>query len=393
MKWFIFFLTLPHFKPSCLEYLWPIMDIFFDIGRIISVVIIFFVCLLKKKVPSKPVWILAIMYSWVCILTYFNDGNLWSAVITFISVISVALIVDLFAKYKETIIGAFMFNFECLIYLNLLSILVGYPEGIYTRDIGGAGYFLGYRTGFLYYSLLAICVAVLYAQIFQKRLRSIILVLASYACVFITWSAASVGALIIIAILFFSQWTQIRRWLTFPKIFISSICVDLVITVFRITDRLVWAVWIIETVLKRQITFTGRTFIWDQAMSLIIQHPILGYGAVPHIYMWGRSNHAHNQYFELILDGGIILLVLFLLFNLMIGRQLIKHRRDPNVYYFLILLTGLYIVFITEVLEPVPGYMLFMIAYHVDKFCVPALQKFRRKRKIYVQNSKIPQKH
>ena len=78
--------------------------------------------------------------------------------------------------------------------------------------------------------------------------------------------------------------------------------------------------------LGKEITLTGRTFIWASALKKIHAAPIMGYG-----YGEPAFNHyvAHNQILELLVNGGTVLLMIFYAIYIYIG---IQERRFSNAY-------------------------------------------------------------
>lgn len=71
------------------------------------------------------------------------------------------------------------------------------------------------------------------------------------------------------------------------------------------------------------LSLNGRNFIWKEGFSQFLDHPIIGYGvhgALIRVF-WSKwikggadgMNYAHNQMLQVMLDGGVILLVCFLL--------------------------------------------------------------------------------
>ncbi|WP_147569626.1 O-antigen ligase family protein [Collinsella ihumii] len=61
--------------------------------------------------------------------------------------------------------------------------------------------------------------------------------------------------------------------------------------------------------------FNGRDYVWREAIGLIQEEPVLGYGVqgVQMTLFWGGiMNYAHNQLMQTLLDGGIVLLILFI---------------------------------------------------------------------------------
>lgn len=67
----------------------------------------------------------------------------------------------------------------------------------------------------------------------------------------------------------------------------------------------------IVNVLQRDIGFSARTGIWDGAMRLVSEKPILGYGCKTFATLF-KGRHAHNMYLQIMLQSGIVGFVLFL---------------------------------------------------------------------------------
>lgn len=87
-------------------------------------------------------------------------------------------------------------------------------------------------------------------------------------------------------------------------------------------------------------TLDDRTKVWETALDAIRQHPILGYGysvgakAAMHDY-WKAAHwlppHAHNEWLEVALDGGLVALALFiLLYGWIMFTAIRSMRRSPS---------------------------------------------------------------
>ena len=74
--------------------------------------------------------------------------------------------------------------------------------------------------------------------------------------------------------------------------------------------------WFIVDVLEKDMTFTGRTEMWDSALRVIAESPVWGYGFVDsdwfHAHMSSRAIGAHNFILNTMVYGGVMLLVLYL---------------------------------------------------------------------------------
>lgn len=92
---------------------------------------------------------------------------------------------------------------------------------------------------------------------------------------------------------------------------------------------------IIPAIFGKDLTFTGRTLIWDYVIGEILKRPLLGYGYMTY-WIMGSSrldiilvNQSHNSYLEIILWGGFLGFLLFCLFvfNFLKRAYLIKNDK------------------------------------------------------------------
>ena len=107
---------------------------------------------------------------------------------------------------------------------------------------------------------------------------------------------------------------------------------------------------IIVNKLHRNLTFTGRTSIWDTTISYIVKNPFLGYGVEDFSTRLVTKGifHAHSTYLNILLEGGIIALIayFFLLFSVW---KAIKKNKENNIIS--LLSWGTLIYFIMTIIE------------------------------------------
>ena len=85
---------------------------------------------------------------------------------------------------------------------------------------------------------------------------------------------------------------------------------------------------IVENLFGKDITFTGRIDLWDQALELIKKSPLLGCGhlSVSGLQIFGNDNwtstSCHNIYLDIIVETGFVGLVIFLIAILILTRNI-----------------------------------------------------------------------
>lgn len=97
----------------------------------------------------------------------------------------------------------------------------------------------------------------------------------------------------------------------------------------------------------RDLTFTGRTLIWEHSIYLFWDKPILGYG-ISSIWKSGLSYiytlpfyspiHSHNSFVEILLTTGLIGITLFILFIMKAMKDFVLFSWKNNSTFFLAIL-------------------------------------------------------
>jgi len=120
------------------------------------------------------------------------------------------------------------------------------------------------------------------------------------------------------------------------------------------------AVFIIEDVLGKDITFTNRTYLWDAAGRLFVESPIFGYG-MPDVdwYYSHLSTLAigpHNFIYNQMLMGGLILpIIIILMFIVAFRRCPVFSERNSQI-----LTLSIVTIFFMMLMEV---YSLFFVVY------------------------------
>lgn len=171
--------------------------------------------------------------------------------------------------------------------------------------------FLGHVQLVSQYCLAAILVSFLYYVTYQDKKTKIkyLIIIALFTMLTTDADSAVYSAFIII-------FSYIAYKLRFSW-FINLQSNKYVIALFLLNLAVIYLTAVNKNLIP-SLDFNGRQFVWKSAIDTIVDHPILGYGVdgVLLYTFWsewlGRGfNYAHNQILQNMLDGGILLTILF----------------------------------------------------------------------------------
>ena len=105
-----------------------------------------------------------------------------------------------------------------------------------------------------------------------------------------------------------------------------------------------------KLILKRDVSFTNRTIIWDYAIKAIYNKPLIGWGRTfeetRRIVLRGTS--AHNQFLNILFEGGFVLLLFFIIWILFMSKGIKKCTNKKVKIVLLAALTSYLIMWIAE---------------------------------------------
>ena len=115
------------------------------------------------------------------------------------------------------------------------------------------------------------------------------------------------------------------------------------------------AVWFIEDLLGKDITFTHRTHLWDAASKVFVDSPIFGYGLVNadwyYSHMSSFAKGPHNFIWGILIYGGIILLAIFTYISYMVFIKL-PATNDRSILLIYAVAAVMFLMMLMEVYPP-----------------------------------------
>jgi O-antigen ligase len=328
-RWLVFFLILPHLNIYYLgldqiqpiTYIWQFAVVF--LGLII---------LYKKKTIN--IFLLLLLFHVLIILTSsLIHGNLTFGIIfKFITLLGLCIYIsNAVNNFKEFITGLY-YLMAMLILFNLLTMVM---QGIDFDTTVKPIYLLGGKNAIAISILPAIPIVYMYSYAIYKKLKflPIIIILCSIVSVYLSGSSTGfIISLLTITFMFLPK----RIFASF-KVFLNIYLLTFFIVVILRLQEVLFGNFIIN-VLNKDLTFTGRTYIWDLVLEKIKSSWILGYGRGNSIIndLFPNINETHNGILEILMDSGLIGILLFTSIVFIVGRKLSENSNHiyPRILSF-----------------------------------------------------------
>lgn len=328
------FLTLPQLNPGFFGQI-ALTNTIINCLRVISSFIILIWMLAVKRKLSIIVLAIGLQQGYLLFRTVIAGGSVRDCVLSVVAILSVAMLYDVALEKRQVFLSSQLFCFEVVIYINLVTEIL-FPDSMYvTQDsmmfVSPKNWFLGFYNNHTQYFLPALMIAFLYGYETGKKLRTYILTLAIFISAVLVWSGGVLVALLGAGFvyIFFKNWTRIfnyyNYWLLHIVFFIFVILLKSQ-NMFK---------WLINDILGKWLSLELRMTLWDKYVGYILENFIFGYGVEDTIERKLKADmvwacHAHNQFLEIMYQGGVINLLLFLVIIIIAGRNLYKYRNTKE---------------------------------------------------------------
>lgn len=362
------FLIIWFLKPGYFDTINAI-DLFYNVGRVFSIAYIFYYYINKNKIPVESL-ILGLFYFCQIFSTFINQGDVsrsirsatlnWGAFTTCLYV---------FRTDGMCIYRILLPIIRVLVYINFLTIIL-YPNGMYTTTLSTGwesemNWFLGLRNG---QTPWLICAFFLewsnYIEFKRKkgvRLFFILTIIAllgtvvginaaqiKYAFNQSTAGGTLFGMAVCIGLWLIPNKIMTSGIINLKSVYITNFTIFILVVIVRIQEVFSY---FIEIILKKDLTLTNRTMIWDNALSYLNKRWIIGSGYKGNIDMAnilgakGAISTTHNSFLDILFFGGILSLILILFFILYIDIKNKKNNKNKGYVVIIyaigaILLTG-----------------------------------------------------
>lgn len=227
-------------------------------------------------------------------------------------------------RYPGEMLWAMLLESSAISFMNLASVLL-FPDGMPIVGKGADYFFNGHRN----WAIAAILPSVFSSLLLDNRkgkpvsVRSAILLAVGFAQLLLAYSATSLTTLACATIgimLLASQ--RMYRILNMYTYLVFNAVLFLVVVVFGLQNVFGF---VIEDILGKNLTFTGRTIIWSEVVNQVLAtNPLLGCG---YDTFWNGSSNvgsAHNMLLEVFAQGGFVGVSVFIAILLLVAHRLYK---------------------------------------------------------------------
>lgn len=256
-----------------------------------------------------------------------------------------------------------------LIVISNFAFVLVWPTGIWVQNVLEGCTLIGNKNMAVFLVLLGTSSSLALGLMRDRRaylIAGIIYISGFFQCL-IYYSATSVVALVLFGLLLLvSRSAKLRmaiNGLSVGLVYAAAFCF---IVLLRLQDNLSL---LIEGVLGKSLTFTGRTAVWDGVISMMDgEHFLFGFGTAPRFHLVFNDflyNHPHNDILSVLLSGGIVALVLYLILVGWALGVLYKNRTKPLSNVFCAAVAGLLTVALMEPLFSIAWGILLGMTYYM----------------------------
>ena len=270
-----------------------------------------------------------------CVVTFLNEGNINQMVINAMTLMSMVILFSNGAKTGSVVfLRTVSTILDIMIVINFMVIVL-YPSGIYNFDAVNHHYFLGSRNVMMRTIFPGVCFSILRSKAEHDRLsiRTWAVILISPASLVLVWSAtALVGYGVFLIFLLLYVFDLFPKWMTFKTCLIILVTVFFAIIVFKLQN--IFSFLIVD-IMHKDITFTGRVYLWDSCMNYIPQSFLFGYGMeyleiiAGKLYLYTQYDSAHNFILDIFYQNGFVGVVLLSAIFISVQKR-IDHAYSPK---------------------------------------------------------------
>ncbi len=361
IKIFIMFIFM--FEPKLFVKI-PIMNNIFIVGMVFSFLIVLVDVFLTKSNISKVTIIMIIYRMSFLLQTILAQGDIMLWGYMSMVLVTLSLMFDCYFKANPQIfLKMIIIVLTSMLTINLIIAYL-YPDGVVEQI-----YYIGIRTRFVDVIFVLITCCLIMDRLNKKKM-SVLTIYSFCICIYTIfqfWIAtALVGLMIFLVLAILRNNKLVSKLLNIEVVIVGGLIAHLLVVYVNIIQKFDW---LIGGILNKSITLSGRTEIWERAKAIIHQRPLFGYGLYENgsFVYWGYRGgklsywQAHNQWLQLMHDGGLLTMILFIILILSMSSSLKKCKEKYLVACVMAGVITYIVMMITEIYSYTPYFYLLIL--------------------------------
>lgn len=309
-------------------YTLDLISTFFIYNMYFIILCIFFISIFTIKINGFLFTSIAFQ-SFIVISTFVNGGDIF--IINVLQVVAITLLITIIyeLKYSDKLMKIYLGLFGIFIIIELI-IRITIPGGIGINSRGNPIYLLGAKNEISFIIVPYLTLLSMFKRLFSKITFVILFLLSVILSIISASNTAIVGVIIFVGMLILMKLFKIKS-LNFKYMIIIVIATFVILVLVQQIENFRF---IIENVLRSDITLHGRTEIWTQTFKILreqytnLTRLIFGYG-VREIHILteytGYRLHSHNEYLEILIYSGLFGTILFWSIMTKVSRRLMAN--------------------------------------------------------------------
>lgn len=316
---------------------------------------LFMLALVAREKEMSRYGFLNFLFFFILIgLTVVNVNDIRNAIYNSVFIWLMLLIMRYYRHRMEMVIKCFAIAFTVCVWINFVH-LVTHPLLWLVDDYKDA---TGYLFGNNYNQMGCRMMVALASNVLCLRFSRLWLVNMILLAAVIVGSLAMVGSMTSLSMILVFL---VCCLLPTSKLRLTAVCglfvVFLLFQIFvvfngRGLENNELAVYIVEDVLKKDLTFTYRTHMWESALKIIEESPIWGWGFAD--ADWFKANMTafaigpHNFILSILIHGGVILLGIYVMICGKVVKTIQPYFKRKNMQLLLLAVACLWVMSLFE---------------------------------------------
>ncbi len=349
--------------------------IIFDIGLYITEIVIWFLLIFSRNNSLKNIIPFFIYCGVIIFSTFVNEGNMMECIKQLVPLLTACVLFQLWCEKSPVTLMKSRFIFEVVTYINLMTIIV-FPRGLYTGADYSSNWFLGFNNIHIRTILPGLALSYMYTYYKNNRIdiRTICFSIATVLTVLLVQSSTSeVGVIIFLMLFFIFKKFNYKKVLKNFNLYVFCAIILILNILILMQSKINFIAYFVEHILHKDMTFTGRDFIWNNAIDCIQQKILLGYGFLTEnefiqLLRYKLASHPHNLLLYIMMMGGFVLLIVFGYIIIKSAYKLSKCKSDLS-YIVLSVICAFLFMGIAESLVGTKMFLpMFVLAININKF-------------------------